>query len=201
MNLYKTLKPPCSAALSFLLTVSLLSAQTPKLNIVIVEGEGAINNIRQRVAREPIVQVEDENRKPVGGAIVTFLLPNQGAGGTFSNGSRMLTVTTDSQGRAAMRGFRPNSVEGKFEIRVNASANGAQGSAVITQTNALAAGAAASTGGLAAWKWVLIAAAAGAAAGTGIYLGTRDGNGNGGGTPPRPAIVLTPGSPTVGGPR
>jgi hypothetical protein len=28
-----------------------------KLNIVIVEGEGAINNIRQRVAREPIVQV------------------------------------------------------------------------------------------------------------------------------------------------
>ena len=31
----------------------------------IVEGEGAINNIRLRTAREPIVQVEDENRKPV----------------------------------------------------------------------------------------------------------------------------------------
>src|SRR5690348_13602149 len=30
-----------------------------KLNLVIVEGEGAINNIRQRTAREPIVQVED----------------------------------------------------------------------------------------------------------------------------------------------
>src|SRR5690349_10386612 len=39
-----------------------------KLNIVIVEGEGAINNIQQRVAREVIVQVNDENNRPVGGA-------------------------------------------------------------------------------------------------------------------------------------
>ncbi|MCX6624029.1 MAG: hypothetical protein NTY38_23795, partial [Acidobacteria bacterium] len=38
-----------------------LSAQEPaggagKLNLVIVEGDGAINNVKQRVAREPIVQ-------------------------------------------------------------------------------------------------------------------------------------------------
>ena len=32
-----------------------------KIQIVIVEGEGAIKDVRQRVAREPIVQVEDEN--------------------------------------------------------------------------------------------------------------------------------------------
>jgi len=43
-----------------------------KLNIVILEGEGAINSVRQRVAREPVVQVEDENHKPIGGAAVTF---------------------------------------------------------------------------------------------------------------------------------
>lgn len=48
-----------------------------KLNIVIVEGEGAVNNARQRVARDPMVQVEDENRKPIAGAAVVFLLPNQ----------------------------------------------------------------------------------------------------------------------------
>ena len=41
-----------------------------KLNIVILEGEGATNNIRQRVAREPIVQVEDENRRPLAGVAV-----------------------------------------------------------------------------------------------------------------------------------
>ena len=49
-----------------------------KLNIVIVEGDGAINNIRQRTAREPIVQVEDENNMPVAGATVYFLLPESG---------------------------------------------------------------------------------------------------------------------------
>ena len=44
-----------------LMTQPLMAAppqQAPaKLSIVIVEGEGAINNIRQRTAREPIVQV------------------------------------------------------------------------------------------------------------------------------------------------
>ena len=33
------------------------------LQILIVEGDGAINNVKQRVNREPIVQVEDENGK------------------------------------------------------------------------------------------------------------------------------------------
>ena len=39
-----------------------------KLNISILEGEGSINNIRQRVAREAMVQVDDENHKPVAGS-------------------------------------------------------------------------------------------------------------------------------------
>src|SRR5215813_6869743 len=87
----------------------------PKLNIVIVEGDGAINNIRQRTAREPIVQVEDENHKPIAGAAVVFLLPDQGASGVFANGSHTLTVMTDSQGRAVARGFHPNGVQGKLQ--------------------------------------------------------------------------------------
>jgi hypothetical protein len=81
-----------------------------KLNITILEGEGALNNVRQRVSREPIVQVEDENRKPVAGAAVTFLLPNQGAGATFADGARSLTVVTDNKGQAIARGLRPNNV-------------------------------------------------------------------------------------------
>src|SRR5579864_3360737 len=95
-----------------------------QLNIVIVEGDGAINNIRQRTAREPIVQVEDENHKPIAGAAVVFLLPDQGASGVFANGARTLTVTTDAQGRAVAHGFRPNSVSGKLQMRVTASYQG-----------------------------------------------------------------------------
>ena len=64
----------------------------PKLNIVIVEGDGAINNIRQRTAREPIIQVEDENHKPVAGAAVIFALNGQGAGGSFAGGASCVRV-------------------------------------------------------------------------------------------------------------
>ena len=78
----------------------------PMLNLVVLEGEGATNNIRQRTAREPVVQVQDENRKPVAGAIVVFTLPSNGAGGTFANGSRTLSMVSDNQGRAVARGFR-----------------------------------------------------------------------------------------------
>lgn len=196
-----------SAWLYVLLTAQSLPAQaqdTPsaagRIHIVIVEGEGAINNVRQRVAREPIIQVEDENRKPVGGAAVTFLMPNQGPGAAFSNGSRSLTITTDSQGRAVARGLRPNNVNGRYEIRINASHQGRTDSAVISQTNVLPAAAAAA--GLTA-KLIAILAIAGGAAVAGTVAATRggdnDGNGNGGGA--RPGGVIVPGSPTVGGPQ
>ena len=168
-----------------------------KINIVIVEGEGAINNVRQRVAREPIVQVEDENRKPVAGAAVTFLLPNQGAGASFANGAQSLTITTDAQGRAVARGLRPNNVNGQYEIRVNASHQGRTASAVINQTNALSA-ATAAAGGISGKLIAIIAVAAGAAVAGTVVATTRNGNGNGG-TPSRTVIV--PGTPNIGGPQ
>src|ERR1700694_4342263 len=98
-----------AAGLSCLLVLQMgttpLSAQADsgKLNLVIVEGEGAINNVRQRTAREPIVQVEDENHKPVAGAAVVFTLPSQGAGGAFGGGAQSLTVVTNNQGQAIAR--------------------------------------------------------------------------------------------------
>jgi hypothetical protein len=148
-----------------------------KLNIVIVEGEGAINNIRQRVAREPIVQVEDENRRPVAGAIVTFFLPNQGPSGVFPDGSRTLTVTTDSQGQAVARGIQPNNIQGKFEIRVSASSAGQTATAVIAQTNLLTAAAGAAAGAGISAKLIAILAIAGAAAAGGTaYALTRNSN-------------------------
>src|SRR5436309_12779163 len=85
----------------------------PRLNIVIVEGEGAINNIRQRTAREEIVQVEDENHQPVAGAAVSFLLPDSGPSGTFANGTRVFSTVTDSKGQAMAR-FQPNNEAGNF---------------------------------------------------------------------------------------
>jgi hypothetical protein len=169
-----------------------------KIQIVIVEGEGAINNVRQRVSREPIVQVEDENRRPVAGAAVTFLLPNQGAGASFANGGQSLTITTDAQGRAVARGLRPNNVNGRYEIRVNASSQGRTATASINQTNALTAAAAA--GGISA-KLIAILAIAGGAAAAGIVVATTGGSNGGSGTGGPSPTVIVPGTPTVGGPQ
>jgi hypothetical protein len=171
-----------------------------KIHIVIIEGEGAINNVRQRVAREPIVQVEDENRKPVAGAVVTFLLPNQGAGASFANGARSLTITTDSQGRAVARGLKPNNVNGQYDIRVNASHQGQTASATISQTNALTAAAAGAAAGISA-KLLIILAVAGGAVAAGAVAATRNGGGNGGAAARPTPTVIVPGSPTVGGPQ
>jgi hypothetical protein len=191
--------------LAFLILSNLLqipaAGQAPQggLRITIVEGDGAINNVRGRVSRDPIVQVEDDNRRPIGGAIVTFFLPDQGASGTFVNGARTLTVTTDAQGRATAVGIRPNNISGQMQIRVTASFQGQTASAVITQTNTLgaAAGSSAATTGLStAAKIGIILGAVGAAAVIGTVVATR----NGSSTPtptPGVTITLTPGAPTV----
>lgn len=199
---------PVSRSLMAVLMVALIAtAQTPsKLNLVIVEGEGAINNIRQRVSREPIVQVEDENRRPVAGASVVFLLPNNGASGVFTDGSRMLTTVTDQNGRAVMRGFQPNNSPGQMQIRVTASHQGQTATATITQTNALAAAAAGAGAGAAAGgagKLIAVLAIVGGAAAAGVAVAATRGNGSSGPTGPTipPATVISPGSPTVGPPR
>jgi hypothetical protein len=161
------------------------------LNLVVIEGEGATNNIRQRTAREPVVQVEDENHKPVAGAIVVFTLPSNGASGAFANGARTLTMVSDSKGQAAARGLRPNGLKGQFQIHVNASFHGLTAATSITQTNAIltASGAAASAGVSAKLIIVLVAVGAAAAAG-GAYWATHN---NGSTTP----VATTPPATTI----
>ena len=169
----------------------------PMLNLVVLEGEGATNNIRQRTARDPVVQVQDENHKPVAGAIVVFTLPSNGAGGTFANGSRTLSMVSDNQGRAVARGFRPNGLKGQFQIRVSATSSGLAAAIAITQTNVAVAvaGASAGSGKLIA---VLVAVGAAAAAG-GAYYATHNGNG----TPAvvTPSTTIAAGTSSVGPPR
>jgi len=175
----------------------------PSLRIVIVEGEGAINNVRQRVAREMIVQVNDENDRPIAGALVTFALPNSGAGGSFANGARLLNVVTDQAGRSVVQGFTPNNVVGTFQVNVTASYQGQTANAVISQTNAslasgasTAAGTAGATGGgggISATMVGIIAAIAGGAAAAAVAI-ARGGKS-------KPAITIgTAGAPTVGAP-
>jgi hypothetical protein len=192
---------------------TLLPAQEPakpNLNIVIVEGEGAINNVRKRVAREVIVQVEDENHKPVAGASVVFLLPERGASAVFVNGQRSLITRTNEAGRAAIHGMKANNVPGQYQIRVTASFQGQTATASIAQTNALAAAAAGAGGaaggvaaGMGAAKVIaIVAIVAGAAVGGGVAAisggGSSSSSSSGSQTP---GTSIRPGSPSVGPPK
>ena len=127
------------AWLSFLLcfhvAVSPVTAQNPatKLEVVVVDGEGAINNVGQRGSRDPIVKVQDENQRPVAGAAVVFTLPTEGASGAFGNGEKTLIVNTDAHGEATATGLRVNQTPGRLQIHVNASWRGQTARTNITQ--------------------------------------------------------------------
>ena len=116
----------------------LLGAQSTdaQLKILVLEGQGAINNISLRRAKEPVVQVTNENDAPVTGAVVTFMLPGAGPGATFSDNNKILSVTTDEKGQAVGRGLRPNKIIGQYQILVSASYQGRNARTSITQTNA-----------------------------------------------------------------
>lgn len=212
-----------AGVLTFLILLApAASAQQAQLRVVVVAGQDALNNIRLAENREIIVEVQDQNQRPVMGAEVTFILPDQGASGTFPNGMRTLVTTTDAQGRAFARGIRPNNQTGRMQIRVSATYLGQTATAVITQTNVTlpvsetpkpappkaetppASSAPPSTpapprSGMSRGGKVALALAIAGGVAAGVVLGTRNGDTrNQGGAPP--AIIITPGAPTVGGP-
>jgi len=178
----------------------------PELVIKIIDGEEAINNQRERINREPIVEVQDQNHRPIGGATVAFLLPDSGPGGSFSGGSQALIVITNTTGRAVATGFTPNGTAGRFVINVNASFQGKAADIAIHQTNlasaATAGGAGAGASGAAAGlsAGTIAAIAGGAAAAAGAIVAAKDltGGGTGGGKSSSLATISSPGSPVFG---
>jgi len=113
------------------------------LTIVVIEGEDAINVIQQKTAVAPIVEIRDRNNQPVAGATVRFAI--NGGRATF-NGARMITLTTDAAGRAAVTGMTPTG-SGAFQITASATFQGQTAAATIAQTNVLTAAQAASAAG------------------------------------------------------
>jgi hypothetical protein len=202
------LKTRLQAAVSYLSVLLILgnlsslpaAAQAPPVVIVtVLEGEGAVNNVKSKAVKSPVIEVDDENHRPIAGAAVVFFLPDQGASGVFMNGSRTLTVTTDPMGRATAVGIRPNNLNGPMQIRVTASFQGQTASAVVNQTNE---GGSATGGGMSTGtKVAIILLIVGGAAAGGILAATHGGGSSSSSSSSSPAIVITPGTPTVGAPK
>ena len=111
-------------------------AQATAFRVVIVQGEGALNNVDTRSARELVVRVLDSAGRPLAGATVEFDGPANGAGELFANGSPRFAATTDANGIATAVGARNNGVAGAFSTTVHVSYQGRSiGEASIHQTN------------------------------------------------------------------
>lgn len=181
------------------------------LHIVILDGEGALNNIRERTAREPIIQVEDENHKPVSEAAVVFLIHggNNGASASFGN-SLSFATKTGPDGKAQTQGLQVGQTPGSFTITVTATVGSLVAESVIHQSNAITAltvaskmpnaghGATATHGGIFGVSKTVAVIVAGAVVGTvvGVVVATNSGSSTqvttGPGTvgPPSPGVRL-----------
>ena len=154
------------------------------LKIVILQGANAVNDLREKTAVAPIVEVRDRNDLPLAGAIVTFAIAG-GRNAAFANGAPTVTVTTSATGRAAATGVRTTG-SGVVQIGVQAAFQGEMATATIQQTNVAQAAAASSSGSGAAGKTggglsrgKLAGLGGAAAGGIGIAV-ARGGGGNGG---------------------
>lgn len=160
-----------------LVTTAFAQDAPARIDIVVVGGEGITSNIRQRVAADPVVRIEDDDHRPVAGAAVVFALPVSGTSGEFANGSKTLTVVTDKDGLATGNGLKTNEVPGKLQIYVTASFRGLRARVLINQLVQATPGTRVpppdthSSKSSGKWKWALLGVAAAAGAGAGIYFG------------------------------
>jgi hypothetical protein len=171
----------------------------PALRIVILEGEDVSNNIKERTAREPIVQVEDENHKPVAGAAVLFSVTTQSghAGASFLNGAKTFSGQTDANGQIHAQGFHPNGHAGQFHVNVTASKGQLSAHSSIAQTNVAVAGASATTStipGFVATHVALVSVVAAGAVVGGVVGGVVATQNN-------PGTAIAAGTGTVGAPQ
>ena len=173
---------------------------TGSLRLYVLRGQNAVNSIPAHRIIAPVVEVRNVNDQPVEGAEVRFELPASGPGGLFEGGQRVFTARSNLQGQARAA-FTPNQEPGTFHVLVTATIAGQSGQATITQTNstreleALEAQPKTRRGLLKSWKFWAIVGAAGAAAA--VVAITRGGDSSTGSS----TITITPGGPSVGGPR
>lgn len=151
------------------------AADPAGLQIRIEEGDGATYPTGSRATRGITVVVTDQAGNPVSGASVNFLLPENGPGGVFADGSKMQLLLTRADGRATVWGMRWNRQAGSFSVRIVAGKGAARAGTEASLTLSESHGPAVSVGG-SSHKWLWIGLAAAGAAGVAIAVASRSGS-------------------------
>ena len=165
-----------------------------KLKVLVLGRDGAANNVLTPGTTTPVVEVRDENDRPVEGARVEFQLPLTGPSGSFEGGARNLDVMTNAQGQASAP-YTPNTELGRFTIQVKATLGPQSGSATILQKNTNQNEPVEGRSWISTHKKLLIIGGIVVAGGiVAAILATRGGGSSN-------TVTITPGVPTVGAPR
>ena len=160
------------------------------LRLQIVQGDRSQNVIGRSAAVPITVRVTDRNNRPVSGATVVLTAPDKGASGDF-DGQNSFRLMTNEEGLAVVRNYRPNRVEGRYPILVQAEYLGELATGIMVQTNDVAKK---SHG-----KMIAIAAAAGGA--VGIAMAARGGGGSTNPSTPSTLPTIGFGGASVTGPK
>ena len=125
---------PAKFVLVGLLALTLQAQQAEALRISIVEGQGAVNSIRDKIGGPIVVEVRDETGRIVPAARVQFSTPSSGPSGEVE-GSHTFVAWTDTEGRARVNDLAPNAQPGSFPVTVEALFSGRKGTATFNESN------------------------------------------------------------------
>ena len=106
------------------------------LKVTALAGNHEANDLERALMVPLVVQVLDQNDRPVEGAEVVFRFPLNGPSATFRGGNSSQTVHTNGQGQAAATNWNANNQVGAFDVHVTASYGNQLGEATVSMTNA-----------------------------------------------------------------
>jgi hypothetical protein len=164
------------------------------LKVFVLEGADGVHIPKTGTSMPLVIEVRDQNDRPIEGADVMFQLPSSGPGGFFYDQKLVFTTKTNYQGQAEAAGFQPNAQYGRFNITVTVSLGALKRTIGVPQTITDNPEQLVTKRRSRKWLWIGLAGAA--AAGIGIYFATR-----GSGGAPSSTVILTPGPITIGVPR
>lgn len=173
------------------------------LKLFVLAGEGEMNDLERGVTAPIVVEVRDQNDRPIEGADVIFRFPPTGPSGSFPQGKQTHMVRTNVQGQAAATGWKANNQVGPFQINATATYGNQMGQASIRMFNVtritedIVKDRRKKRSWYASRKWQILMGLGAGAAVAGIVLATGNGSATAATTPP--TITITPGTVTIGG--
>jgi hypothetical protein len=113
------------ALVALLVCAPSVSAQLPavspdQIELRIVSGSGAEFQPGSQQKQRLVMQVVNQDERPLAGVAVTFQLPDDGPSGLFGNGQRSIVAFTNDEGEASITGVKWNNTSGLVSIRVTA---------------------------------------------------------------------------------